>query len=261
MGYEAIVTINNYVRTYVISNKVRPKYFEKGTSKKIPLKYCNKSIYKKTGVRMPAAPYVWKDFKVTRKKVRVTKEFLYNLETGERVISNIKNVGKQKFSIINGQKLHQLTMADYERSKIIKAIKAQMIPEVAKLEPIKPDQLPVRIQFILCDTYHDTIANGDPDWDLDNRGLMYAKTFCDVLSGCKENVDGKVIPTTKVIIPDDHRGYITQAPAPVYWPVDKPEKRKLVFKITTDTRDIIKNSPHYQLVIDNKETKSKNDFK
>jgi len=230
------VTIHKYIRHVVTTMRRGAKYYEKG--EKIPLKYesrIGKDLH-------------WVVIKDGGKPLLVDEE-------EEPIVKNPNVAGKPKLLVINGQDLHTLRMKDYDRSKVIKAIKAQMIPEVEKLETII--SFPIRILCELHDTYMDyeyLKKNGEPaiiDWDIDNRGLFYVKTFPDVLSGCPYIHEDKKAKTKEIryqskrIIPNDHRGYITQPPVPLFIPIENPEERKLVFHIYKDNREVIQKSKFY----------------
>ncbi len=225
------VTIPNYIRRILISQSRNIKYYEKGKKKRPDGKF-----------KAPAYDYL--PFEVTRLGKKVTVYFLANVKTKERVIANPRSAGTPKYKVINGQDLHRLTLMDYDRIKIINAIKKQMIEYVDKLEPIK--KFPIRILCEIHDTIEDEYQATNPDWDVDNRFLFYGKVFQDTLSGSKLIVNSKVQTTTKQIIPDDHRGFITQSPTPLFVPIENGEERKLVFKIYHDDRPLIQSHPFYK---------------
>ncbi len=239
----ATVTIPQYIRVIKTADKRLATRYKKG--EKIPKKYTDK-----LGIDY--------DFD--------SKGILINIDTKEKVVKNSKSAGTPRYKIINGQDLHTLTLADYERSKIIKAIKEQMIPEVNKLQPIT--KFPIRILCELHDTYFDQIhlltsgrVREEINWDIDNRGLFYCKTFPDVLCGSpyvdnlreengltviRNDKEVKVIKYQNTrIIPDDNRRYITQAPTALFCPIENAEDRKLVFKIYHDDREIIHSNINY----------------
>lgn len=236
--YIGTVTIHQYIRHVVTTMKRGAKYYQKG--EKVPLKYSNRI----------GKDLHWVVLKDGGKALLVDDD-------EEPIIKNPNVAGTPKLMTINGQDLHTLRMKDYDRSKVIKSIKAQMIPEIEKLEPIL--SFPIRILCELHDTYMDyehLKKDGEPaivDWDVDNRGLFYVKTFPDVLSGCPYIYEDKKAKTktmrykSKRIIPNDHRGYITQPPVALFVPIEKEEDRKLVFHIYHDEREVIKNSKFYQM--------------
>lgn len=226
----AEVIIHKYIRNVVTSESRRATYYKQGEnlSKKYILgKNCHWMEIKKKGTLLVD-------------------------EDGELIVKNSKAAGTQKTKRINGQDLHALTLMDYDRSKIIKAIKKQMVPEVAKLEPI--NIYPLIIECDLYDTFMDMEyikADGKPkdvNWDIDNRFIFYGKVLPDVLTGCltKDEESGLMIATSKVIIPDDSRKWITQSTSCLFFPIENTEDRKLVFRIYHDKRDIITQSKYYQ---------------
>lgn len=224
----ATITIPQYIRKVVTSNERRATYYQEG--EKIPKKYQEGLIKGKN---------FWTYHK-TKKKVLLTNP------DGSLVIKNPRTAGQPKYKLITGNDLHSLRMQDYERSKIIKAIKAQMIPEIAKLEPINQIHFPIRILMEVHNTVEDTDGNSGTNWDVDNHALFYAKVFPDVLSGCPTYTKGSQISyESKRIIPNDNVLYISQPPVPLFYPVSNVEDRKLVFKIYTDNRGIINNNSYY----------------
>lgn len=237
----AEVVIENYPRRIIKSKKRNAKYFKKGDS--IPKNKLNKI----------GTDYEWQDFIATVKGVRQSVKYLVEIDSQKRVIKNTRTAGTPSYLIINGQKLHQLTLKDYDRSTIITKLKEVMCMAVANLEPIKVR--PLIIEGELHDTYYDqlvtrgnkVVTDSSADWDIDNRELFYNKTFQDVLTGCKSKNPrtGKIEPTSKVIIPDDHRGYITQPPHLMFVPIAKNKTPKIIYRIYQDLRPIILSSPHY----------------
>jgi hypothetical protein len=227
----AEVTIPKYVRQIMTTKSRGTKYYEFGMKKRPKTKY-----------KSPTFDYL--PFNVIRNGKKTVVKFLANVSTGEKVIANPKTKGTPKYKIINGQDLHTLRLEDYERSAIIRAIKAQMIPIVNSLDRIK--KFPLRILCEIHDTIDDELIASDPDWDVDNRMAFYSKVFQDVLSGCKSTESGILKTTTKQIIPDDHRGFITQSPTPLFVPIEDSENRKLVFKIYHDDRECIQSHSFYK---------------
>lgn len=241
----ATVEIPEYVRAIKLSESRRTAYYERG-KKKLPAK-----LEKQIGVNMK-----WTFIN--------GKEYLTDAY-GTRIIANPTSAGTPKVEVIKGNALHSLRMLDSTRSKILKAIKEDMTRHIEKLEPIT--KFPIRI---ICEI-HDTVIDWmyidnksglpkDTNWDIDNRFLFYGKAFPDILSGspmieevitADRDSSGKRIKikqrvfTSKRIIPDDGRKFITQPPVPLFCPIEDTTKRKLVFKIYHDDREIIKNNPHY----------------
>lgn len=223
----AEVTIPQYIRKVMTTKSRRESYYYEGEN--IPLKYFN-------------------GLNILYHYIPIDKgEVLADME-GNLILKNPESAGKAKYKLINGQSLHTLQLKDYERSQIIKAIKAQMIPEVEKLGPIEVK--PIRILCELYDTVEDIEINRgeNKSWDVDNRILFYSKVFQDVLSGSPmiDKKTKKIIYTSKRIIPNDNVLYVTQAPSPIFIPIDNSEDRKLVFKIYHDLRSCITSNKFYQ---------------
>lgn len=224
----AVVTINQYVRKVQTAKQAQATYYKYG--EKVPTKY-------NIGVNSQWVKFTDGTVLCDAKKLPIIK--------------NKNAAGKPRYMIFNGQDLHKLTLKDYERSKIIKAIKAQMIPEVNKLEPIT--KYPIRIMCEIHDTTYDMEyldSKGKPKdirWDIDNRTIYYCKCFPDILSGCLEadKDTGELVATSKIIIIDDDRLHITQPPTPLFFPISNHNERKLIFKIYHDDREVVLSNKDY----------------
>lgn len=223
-----IIEIPEYVREFEISKSVRPKYYELN-SKKIPKKYCS-------------GGYEFANITIGKK----TKRVLINLLTGEPVIANPRSVGKARVRQISGNDLFNEFTPTYVIAKQLNVIKNQMSMYIQGLPPIT--KLPIRIIMEIHDTFEDETNS---KWDVSNRALMYIKAFEDVICGFKKmvkRVNGKeVVNTINPLIPDDNRLYITQPPAPIFFPIEDTKQRKLIFKIYQDVRDCIKTARPYRI--------------
>lgn len=144
-------------------------------------------------------------------------------DKGEYIVANPRTIGKPKYITINGQALYNARMSPHIRSKIVNAVKDSFEPHLNGVEPIV--DLPVRVSLKLYDTIRQA------NWDLDNQWL-YNKCFQDLI-------------VKKGIIPDDDIRYITKAGAPEFVPVDNEQDRKLVFTISSETRDEILKYKYY----------------
>lgn len=217
-----IVVINEYVRKVKISNSRLAKYYYQG--EKIPIKYQKGLLNGENH---------WMFIKERRGIVLVDAD-------GDPIVKNPKVAGTPRYKRINGQDLYSTNMHQAERTKIIDAIKAQMRPEIRKLGKIEESNFPIRV---LCEV-HTTFMDGEYikkdgqpkelNWDIDNHISIHMKAFPDTLK-------------SEGIIPDDHRGFITQPPVPIFVPIENYEERKLVFKIYKDNREVIKTNKHYNV--------------
>jgi len=142
---------------------------------------------------------------------------------GNHVVANPRTIGTAKYLTINGQQLYNARMSPHMRSKIVNAVKDSYLPYVKNVKPIK--KLPVSISL----DFYDTVRQAN--WDLDNQWL-YGKCFQDLV-------------VKLGILPDDDIKYITKAGAPRFFPVDTEEERKLIFHISTETRDEILKHKFY----------------
>lgn len=141
--------------------------------------------------------------------------------TGDKVVANSKVVGTPKFQKINGQDFYSGFGSHFERIKIVAGIKNFCRPFVQHLPPVM--EFPVQLEMEL----HTIIGEGN--WDLDNLWI-YTKCFQDLLVECG-------------IIPDDNIQFISKPAAPEFYPIPTEDKRKLVFKIYKDERDITISEP------------------
>ena len=200
------VIIPQYIREIQLSAARRIKYYSLGMIPKAK-KYHDKTKY---------------DFQTV--PGQGTKQFLVNLQTGERVIANPKAQGTPNIMVINGQKIYNGAMKEHTRCKVMSDIKKSFEPYINAMQPIT--SFPIKIRLEIHDVIRET--NSHNLWDADNRAAPYIKAFQDSLTGNKSK---ERICKNKVIIPDDNILYITQPPATKFIPVDHDDDRKLVFII------------------------------
>lgn len=159
------------------------------------------------------------------------------------IIANSKNAGTPKMYVINGQDIYNGTLNPFTRGKVMDSIKDNYKEYLKGILPIT--EYPVTIEVELHDTiknpYHKHKDEIGHRWDIDNYIYPYMKAFPDVLTELK-------------ILKDDDRLYLTQPPAPKFFPVNKHEDRKLVFIIKKDERPEIINNEVYKCYHKNKET-------
>jgi hypothetical protein len=221
----AEVTIPQFIRRVKLSNSRLATYYYEG--EQIPKKYEKAVAEKKCH---------WIFLKERKGVVLVDAD-------GDPIIKNPRVAGTPRYKNITGQDLHRLTLKDYDRAKIIHAIKNQMKPRMEHLDPIH--LFPIRVLCEVHTTIHDPDSKGKIT-DIDNMVLFHLKAFPDILCGDPLARKGEDIQYGfRRIIPDDSRKYITQPPTPLFFPIDNYEERKLVFKIFHDDREIIKNHPYY----------------
>lgn len=220
-----------YIRSVKISESRRIKPFIKGQSKPIPKKYLDRINI----------DYEWKDVKVGKR----TETRLFDIDTGELVPSNPKVAGKPRYYRIKGQELYGQSINPHVRSKLSRAIKDMFIEALKDVEPIQKESFPIIIECELQDMFYDgenRLKNGEIDknkkWDVGNRIVMYNKYFEDALCGCPDKVDGRIVPTSKQIIPDDERKYVTGTPGALFTPIPEGEAPKLIYRIFSDLRKL-----------------------
>lgn len=225
------ITIPNYRRTYLKSNAMRAKYYEKG-NKKLPMKFCDENLYKTQGIREPnGTTYKWKAFPVVRRKVKRFTDYLVDAITEERVIANPEYVGKPNVANINGQAIYNQAISKHDRNNMIGQIKDQFRQYFMNIKPIT--RFPLIIDVDVYDVLTDnTYANGQR-WDMGNRFFPYQKAIEDALTDCG-------------IIPDDNTAYVMAPPRPLFFPIYDENQRKMVVKIYKDNRSIVLDHPQYQ---------------
>lgn len=216
------IEIPQYIREVEMSKSRSAKYFikEELGKKIIPLKYQNGN-------------YMWLQDKVQRKGKSVLKTFLVNAETLEKIVANSRTVGKPKMKTINSQDIYSGRIREFAKEKMKKAIKQSYEKHLLNIPKLDISDFPIRILVKLYDTYE---IENKLNWDVGNRFWIYGKCFEDCL-------------TDFGIIPDDHRGLITQPPTPLFTPVEKTTDRKLIFLLYKDTRDEIHNNEHYKKLL------------
>lgn len=225
------ITIPMYRRTYIKSNSMRAKYYEKGR-KKLPLRYCNQALYKTQGILEPdGVKYAWKSFPVVRRKIRRMSDFLIEVETGKRVVANEEYVGKANVANINGQNIFNGKIREHDRNNMIGQIKDQLRMFVSATPPVK--RFPIVSIIEVHDILVDTVYSNGQDWDIGNRLFPYQKAIEDVLQDTN-------------IIPDDCTKYVTSSPWALFCPIEDTNNRKFVIKLYKDNRAIILNNPLYQ---------------
>lgn len=233
------LTIPMYVRDFMKSEHMNPKYFEKGKNNKLPAQYRDNARLKADGVYEPNSKYGWREFPVIRKKIKCNVDFLVDLSTGERVIMNPEKVGKPSVQNINGQDFYSGKLFRGQKDKLLGTIKDQFRQFMAVIPKI--DRFPLQIEVELYDTIVDNDFSKGQAWDVLNRWYPYAKCVEDVL---KKGKDKKAAGLG--IIPEDDRLFITKPPAVIFCPVETSNQRKLVINIYVDRRPIILNNPIYQ---------------
>lgn len=158
------------------------------------------------------------------------------------IICNEKKAGTPRFYLIKGQDIYSGNLREHMKGNIMNKIKESYLPFIKDILPII--DYPVKIECELHDTiknFYDRSKNLGQRWDVDNYAYPYMKAFPDLL-------------VEKRILFDDDRLHLTQPPNPIFYPIDNHEDRKLVFIISKDEREIIKNNEIYKTYHKNKET-------
>src|SRR5690606_7509045 len=155
------------------------------------------------------------------------KGFLIDPKTGARVVKNARVAGKPRYLKLAGNWFVS-NQSEHVRRKAIHELKKYYERELRGLNvpAIDPEQYPLRVEW---DVY---CPIGEANWDLDNL-WFYWKYFCDTLRKMG-------------VIPDDTVRYITQPPAPRFYPVDSEEERLFLFRFYRDERVVIRTNPFWR---------------
>lgn len=173
------VSIEDYIEYVTLSNKRRPVYYKK--TDKIPKKYQNnKHSFNKAGE-------------------------LINIETNEKILKNIRSVGKPRYKKISGQNIwvglnHNL------RNKIAYEIKKFFYKHLKDLKVIPKQLFPIGVDIKFIKPI------GSNNWDLDNLALIYRKVLLDCLKtiiGADDSIEFiREIPTRYSPSPDESQKLI-----------------------------------------------------
>lgn len=163
------VDIPLYITRVKIANARRPKYYEKGSSKKIPKKYSNVKKFNfipiKVGTRI--------------------RYYLADLSDNTPIVANPKTAGKPKFMKIRGNDFYSGFGNPAMRSTVVNLIKEGLSPFFVDMNPILAADYPLYIEFI----YFDTVEESQ---DLDNKRYAYEKCTLDLLQRDKKIINDNV---------------------------------------------------------------------
>lgn len=184
--------------------------------------------------------------KLTKKEEKMQSRFyLCTIADYERVIANSTQVGKPKYHIITGQDAH-VGLNPHIRTKIVNELHNWYAEEYLTLTEQESDiirnmfgacnRFPIHIELEIFDTVKNIFdktkeGNGRP-WDVDNRGLMYTKTFKDFL--VKGHKELEIPP----FIPDDDRLHISNGNNCYFTPIGQYQRPKIVVHVFSDNREV-----------------------
>lgn len=169
------VDIPLYITRVKIANSRRPKYYEKGSSKKVPKKYSNNKKFDFIPVKVG-------------KRIRY---YLADLSDNSPILANPKVAGTPKFMKIRGNDFYSGFGNPAMRSTVVNLIKEGLIPHFREMDPIIAADYPLYIEF----TYFDIIEESQ---DLDNKRYAYEKCILDLLQKEKKIVNDNVQYITKL---------------------------------------------------------------
>lgn len=146
-------------------------------------------------------------------------------------LSNTNQVGKPKMYLIKGQDIYSGNLREHTRGIVMDEIKNCYKPHLLNLPVI--DDYPIKITCEIHDTIDNYYDRTRQKWDIDNYAYPYLKAFPDLMQELRK-------------IRNDDRMHLTQPPSAIFCPIEDHNNRKLVFIISKDERDIIKNNKIYQ---------------
>lgn len=174
------------------------------------------------------------DKSLTPKKYRDTTQFgfdndgiMIDLKTKERVVKNIKTVGKPRMLTINAQKIY-VGIHHSVRSKIVNELHTLFNDAFKKQLPAKIDTTNKKIMIGLH--FHDVYTTKLPD--LDNLANLFVKCGIDCLTTVNNPNQVKGVSTTHKlgILPDDKMIFIPHI-VMEFTEVADPKDRKLHFNL------------------------------
>lgn len=252
------------MRKIKTSDKQNPVYYEwngsfiKGKGKLIPLRFFKEKYTPETRLEFPKIEDLKDDYSIAiiNKKNEIVgnvrdSSLLPNLASifearkkhkyylvgvaNEPMLCNPKKVGTPRWYLIKGQDIYSGNLREHQRGFVMDKIKDCYKPYIESMPVI--NRYPIRIECEIHDTiknpYTTEVSDTGQHWDIDNYAYPYLKAFPDLLFAMKK-------------IKDDDRLHLTQPPAAIFCPIDNHEDRKLVFIITLDDREVIKNNAIYQ---------------
>lgn len=152
----------------------------------------------------------------------------------EPIVCNPKKVGTPNMYLIKGQDIYSGNLREHQRGKVMDAIKQCYLPYIKDLPVI--DSYPVKIKCDVYDTiknFYDRSKDLGQRWDVDNFAYPYMKAFPDLLVSLKK-------------LKDDDRLHLPSSIHVDFVPIKNHDNRKLVFTISIDDREEIKNNIDFQ---------------
>jgi hypothetical protein len=254
-----VIEIPQFIRRVKLSEKQRAKYFEwngitiKGKGKKLPISFYKDKkniplntdishlkddffigIYKNNKfISMTRDLNILPNLKQIQNNYNNNKKYNYKLCTIKDnliipVLCNPKTVNTPKWYLIKGQDIYSGVINEHQRGFVMSSIKNCYLPYIKPIPVI--NKYPIKIDCFLYDTiknFYDKSKEEGQRWDVDNFMYPYLKAFPDLLVA-----EGK--------IKDDDRLHLPSTIKTEFIPIKDHHNRKLVFIITEDKREEIK---------------------
>lgn len=178
-------------------------------------------------------------------------QIMIELKTGEKVIKNVKTVGKPRMLTINAQKIY-VGIHHSVRSKIVNELHSIFNKEFKNQLPAKIDTTDKKILISLH--FHDKYTTKLPD--LDNLANLFVKCGIDCLTTVNNPNQVKTAATHKLgILPDDKIIFIPHI-VMEFTEIEDLKDRKLLFTLYEVTNDF-----SVQELLDNELLKNQKDEK
>lgn len=191
-----------YIDKLLVSKKRNPKYYSITTG------VGRKQIT--TGSRV--------EKKLTAGIYKLDSKLFVLDENGEKIVSNVRTVGKPKYWVVNFQDIYNNIIRFQARNTIIIKLKNEFLPYIntSKLNCIDFSNLyPLRIELF--------IFSKEMPVDVDNKGALYFKVFQDIIKD--------------KYIQDDSSEYINDTGRVKWIKVNEDQEEKMIFRITKSNND------------------------
>lgn len=182
-----------------------------------------------------------------------SKDIVFNIQTGEREVSNPTQAGTPKIHIIKGQDFY-VGLNEFVRVKVVDEIKAFYYEKFKNIDSDTQSRLYGKLNdaapLVLHLNIYDTLTSYGAKtsdvrgnrWDVGNKGLPYIKTFSDFITQGYEDFNR--------ILEDDDKMHICSEVVE-YTPVASEDERKIVFSLYSDKDKLME----YLNIINNEKEK------
>ncbi len=191
-----------YIDKILVSKKRNPKYYSltSGVGRKIIKE--GSRVSKKVGLGI----------------YKVNSNFFILDENGEKIVSNIRTVGKPKFWVVNFQDIYNNIIRFQARNTIIIKLKNEFLPWIDRSTLHEVDftnWYPLKIELF--------IFSKEMPVDVDNKGALYFKIFQDIIKD--------------KYIKDDSSEFINDTGRVKWIKINEDQEEKMIFRITKSNNE------------------------